>query len=300
MSEHSRVPPVVVVLLLCALLAVAALQWVSRHRHAQDMATVAARHGFDYSPSDPFGSTRVAFGLFRKGDGRVVENVMWRERADGLATRAFDFSFYVERRDETGATRRTHTRFTCAMAQLDGAWPEVSITREGFVEKALDLFGLGDIELESDEFNRRFALRSPDRRFAVTLVDARMIDFLLSTEGRFAFFVKGRWLLVASDPLPPELVPGLMGVAEAFVAHVPRVVHELWPSPFRDEQGRPLAAGDEGFGEALARAEAAEADPWGTLRSSPYEALGADERVEYDLDGNVVEPKPEDPWSDQT
>ena len=58
------------------------------------------------------------------------------------------------------------------MAQVDGAWPEVSINREGMLEKALGLVGLGDIELESDEFNRRFALRSPDRRFAVTLVDA--------------------------------------------------------------------------------------------------------------------------------
>ena len=36
------------------------------------------------------------------------------------------------------------------MAQVDGAWPEVSITREGIVEKALDLVGLGDIELESE------------------------------------------------------------------------------------------------------------------------------------------------------
>ena len=48
------------------------------------------------------------------------------------------------------------------------------------MERALDLVGLGDIELESDEFNRRSALA--DRRFAVTLVDAQMIDFLLSTE----------------------------------------------------------------------------------------------------------------------
>ena len=293
-------PTTLMVLLVCVVLAVGVVPWVRRLRHAEDMAAVAARHGFAYSPSDPFGCTRVAFGLFRKGDGQVAEHVMWRDRPDGLTTRAFDFAYYVESRDQTGQVQRRYSRFSCAMAQLDGAWPEVSITREGFVEKALDLLGLGDIELESDEFNRRFALRSPDRRFAVTLVDARMIDFLLSTEARFAFFVKGRWLLVATDPLPPELVPGLVGVAEAFVANVPRVVHELWPSPFRDEHGQPLAAGDAGYGEALARAEAAEADPWGTLRSSPYDALGREGRPEFDLDGNVVARRPEDPWGDRT
>ena len=192
----------------------------------------------------------------------------------GSPLRAFDFSYYVENRDNAGNVVRSHKHFSCVMAQVDGAWPEVSITREGILEKALGLVGLGDIELESDEFNRRFALRSPDRRFAVTLVDARMIDFLLSTEARFEFFVKGRWVLVVSDPLSPELVPAFIGLAEAFVEHIPRVVYELWPSPFRDEAGRPLAAGDEGYGAALAAAELAEHDPWSVLRSSPYEALG--------------------------
>ena len=85
-------------------------------------------------------------------------------------------SCWTERRDDSGNVVRSYKHFSCVMAQVDGAWPEVSITREGIIEKALDLVGFGDIQLESDEFNRLFALRSPDHRFAVTLVDARMID----------------------------------------------------------------------------------------------------------------------------
>jgi len=276
-------------------IALVVVPWLLAQRRRGDAATVAERHGLRFSALDPFGCTRVAFPLFRKGDGRTAENVMWRDRADGLTTRAFDFSYYVEHPDR-GEGARSYKHFTCAMAQVDGAWPEVSITREGILEKALDLVGLGDIELESDAFNHRFALRSPDRRFAVTLVDARMMDFLLSSEARLAFFVKGRWVLVVTDPVGPELMPALMRVAEAFVEHVPRVVHELWPSPFRDAEGRPLPAGDEAYGLALAAAEQAEQDPWTVLRSSPYAALGDEAGPEYDLDGQVVEPKPEDPW----
>jgi hypothetical protein len=257
---------------------------------------VAARHGLEYSQVDPFGCTRVAFPLFRKGDGRTAENVVWRDQGNGLPVRAFDFSYYTETRDQAGNAVRSHKRFSCVMAQLDGAWPEVSITREGLFEKALGFVGFGDIELESDEFNRRFALRCPDRRFAVTLVDPRMIGFLLSTDAQFGFFVKGRWLLVVSDPVDPELVPALMGIADAFVAHIPRVVYELWPSPFRDAEGRPLPAADEGYGLAMAAAEAAELDPWTVLRSTPYDALEDGDRPEYDLDGNLVEPQEEDPW----
>jgi hypothetical protein len=291
--------PVLLARAACLVVAMVVVRGVGRLRGTADTAAIAARHGLQYSYADPFGCTRVAFALFRKGDGRAVENVVWRDRADGLATRGFDLSYFVERTDEMGLVHRRFTRFSCVMAQLDGAWPDLSITREGIVEKALDLVGLGDIELESDDFNRRFALRSPDRRFAVTLVDARMIDFLLSVDGRLGFFVKGRWLLLVSAPVSPALVPGLMGVAEAFVTNIPRVVYELWPSPFRDAEGRALAAGDDGFGQALARAEAAEADPWGAARASPREA-GADPGPEYDLDGNLVEPRAEDPWRDRT
>jgi hypothetical protein len=277
-----------VVVAACVVIAAVLLPWLHRQRRREDLAAVAARHGLRYSHLDPFGCTRVAFPLFRKGDGRMAENLVWRERADGLSTRAFDFSYYVETRDDLGRVQRHHQRFSCAMAQIDGSWPEVSIHREGLIEKALGLVGLGDIQLESEEFNRRFTLRSPDRRFAVTLVDARMIDFLLTTEAQFAFAVKGRWLLVASDPVEPSLVPALMRVAETFVEHIPRVVYELWPSPFRDEAGRPLGAGDDGYGDALALAELSEVHPW-EVRTEP-------EGPEYDLDGHLVEEVPEDPW----
>ena len=108
--------------------------------------------------------------------------------------------------------------------------------------------------------------------------------------------MKGRWLLVVSDPVSPDLVPALMGVGEAFVAHIPRVVYELWPSPFRDEEGKPLGAGDEAYGLAVASAEASELDPWTVLRSSPFRALEHEGGPEYDLDGNVVEPREKDPW----
>jgi len=279
-------------------IAIAALliPWLLAHRRQEALSDVAARHGLEFSLTDPFACTRVAFPLFRKGDGRTAANVMWREQADGLALRGFDFSYYDETQNQTGGLSRTYKRFSCVMAQVDGAWPEVTISREGILEKALGMIGWGDIELESDEFNRRFALRSADRRFAVTLVDPRMIDFLLSTDAQFTFFVKGRWVLLATDPISPALLPALMRVGETFVEHIPRVVYELWPSPFRDEHGKPLAAGDDLYGSALAAAEAAEGNPWAGSSSSPFDALRVEGRPEYDLDGNVVEPQPEDPW----
>ena len=91
-----------------------------------------------------------------------------------------------------------------------------------------------------------------------------------------------------------------MRVGETFVEHIPRVVYELWPSPFRDEEGRPLAAGDEGYGARAGRRRAGRAATRGRCCArSPYEALEDDGGPEYDLDGNVVEPQPEDPWGSE-
>jgi hypothetical protein len=276
-------------------IALVVVPWYLQHKRREGMAAVAARHGLHHSASDPFGCVRIAFPLFRRGDGQGAEQVVWRDRPDGLTTRAFDYWYYDEREDNMGRAVRSYRRFSCVLAQVDGSWPEVSITKDGFVEKALDLVGLGSIELESDEFNRRFALRSSDRRFAVTLCDARMIEFLLTTEAQFAFAVKGRWVLLASDPVAPDLVPALMRVAESFVERIPRVVYELWPSPFRDADGRPLPAGDEGLGYAVAQAEADEQEPWRAPRRYEDRAPGP----EYDLDGNIVEAVPENPWGEQ-
>jgi len=291
--------PVLLVAGVSLALALLVVPWLLQARRQEDIAAVAARHGLRYSAADPFDCVRVAFPLFRRGDGRGAENIVWRERPDGLATRALDYWYYDERRDDLGRTTRTYKRFSCVLAQVDGSWPDLTITRGGFVEKALDLVGLGSIELESDEFNRRFALRSPDRRFAVTLCDARMIEFLVSTDAHFAFAIKGRWLLLASDPVEPTLVPALIRVAETFVERIPRVVYELWPSPFRDAEGRPLPAGDDGLGDAIARADADQREPWSVFRVRRDDADEEPAGPQYDLDGRPVAEVHEDPWGDR-
>jgi len=87
---------------------------------------------------------------------------------------------------------------------------------------------LDDLELELEEFNRAFDVKAKDRRFAVALVDQRMMRFLLGTDPAFAFEACGRWLLCSSKRRrPSELVP-LLGTLKGFRDHVPRVVFDLY------------------------------------------------------------------------
>jgi hypothetical protein len=271
-----------------------------RSKRRQEIGTVAARAGLQYSPADPFDCTRVTFSLFRKGDGRSAENVMWREPGDGHVYRVFDFSYYDEHRDEYGRVSKTYHRFSGAMALVGSAWPDIQIGREGIAEKLVSAVAGGDIDFESEEFNRLFAVHCTDRRFASALVDAQMLEFLLSTKGELNFELRGRWLLVWTAPVAPRLMPGLLHVAEQFVARIPKVVWELYPSTFVDADGKPLPPGDDPVTRAAVELEAAAAgrdeDPFDVLAKSPFEALERDDGVEYDLDGHVLPKVQENPW----
>jgi len=272
-----------------------------RNRRRATAENVAARAGMDYSFDDPFNCTRVAFALFRKGDGRGAENVMWRDGVKGQPVRAFDYWYYTEHRNESGAPTRAYHRFSCAMTLVGGSWPPLTITREGLLDKVVDTVAANDIDLESEEFNRTFVLHCEDRKFAVTLLDPRMMELVLKTKGELNFELRGRWLLVWATNVKPALLPGLAGVADQFVDRIPKVIWDLYPSSFVDAEGKPLPAGDEHLllDEMMRREDEREhehADPYDVLSHSPFDALNDDSRPEYDLDGHIVPPVTEDPW----
>ena len=282
--------------------AVGAVAAARQAKRRQEAAAVAARAGLHFDGIDPFDCTRVSFRLFVKGDGREATNVMWRDTDDGHSFRAFDFAYFVEHRDEHGQVSKTYHRFSCAMALVGSAWPDITIGREGVIDKLFNALIGDDIDFESEEFNRLFAVHCDDRRFAHALIDPQMLEFLLSTRGELSFELKGRWLLVWTDPVAPKFVPGLLRVSEEFVQHIPKVVWDLYPSTFVDDEGRPLAPGDDPVDRMKAELELAQwrkdhhDDPWDALAESPFSALERHDDVEYDLDGNVIPEVEEDPW----
>ena len=291
------------VVALAALVVVAASGSIGaylRARRASDIATVAARAGLQYADVDPFDCTRVTFHAFARGDGRGAEHVMWRDADDGHVYRSFDFWWFDEHHDQYGRTNRSYHRYSGAMALVGSAWPDISIVRAGVVSKLVDAVAGDELSFESEEFNRTFEVRCADRRFATALLDAQLLELLLSTKGELNFEIKGRWLLVWTSPVAPKLLPGLLHVAERFVAAIPKVVWDLYPSTFVDGEGRPLPPGDDvvtRMQTEVALAEAEErSDPFAVLAHSPFEALERHDGVEYDLDGHRLPPVHEDPW----
>jgi hypothetical protein len=277
-------------------LVVALVSFWAIHRHQarqQAMPGVAAGAGLQYAPDDPFGCTRVAFPLFRAGDGREVTNVMWR--AEGTA-RVFDYRYYKERVDQEGRRTQTWYPSSCATARHNGSWPDLRILRERIVDRALVTVGLPDIQLESEEFNRSFIVQCRDAKFATDLLDPQMMELLLSAKGKVDVTLMGRFVLLTAKQLAPAELPWLLGLAEGFVERVPPVVRDLYASHPADAEP---AVDPLGYSDLLRGADLGAGLVGGAFVDWRDDAEPTEPKVEYDLDGNPLPPPAESPWDDR-
>ncbi|MFN2594713.1 MAG: hypothetical protein ABR579_07490 [Actinomycetota bacterium] len=191
----------------------------------------ATAHGFEYSRQDQFDLLYLGFHLFSMGDGRGVENVLWGSWM-GLPVKAADYWYYDESSDGKGGRSRTYHRFSVVIAELECFLPAVTVSKENLLTKLADHVGFQDINFESEQFNRQFQIKSRDREFAFKLIDARMIQWFLSTGGGFNFETSAQNVLVyeRKQKSPEELIP-LFGTAKEFHDRIPRIVWSEYGTP---------------------------------------------------------------------
>jgi hypothetical protein len=182
----------------------------------------------EYWPRDPFNLLSEPFALFEKGDGRGIENVLsgtWQD----VDVRLFDYWYYEESTNSKGHRSKTYYRFDCVVAPVDALCSRLVIGHENIGTWLAGALTFDDIQFESDDFNKEFNVKSPDKKFANDFVDARMMDWLLKNGAGYSFEVDADRLLCFHRKLKPlELVP-LLGTAKSFRDHIPRVVPSLYP-----------------------------------------------------------------------
>jgi hypothetical protein len=202
-------------------------RWMQDKRR-QEIAFLGSQQGLAFTRYDPgTGVGGEAFDLLHRGDGRGFENFLvgtWH----GTEVAEFDYWYYEESHDSKGGRHRTYYRFSCVVVPVDAACPHLTIGPEGILGRLADHLGFKDIEFESEEFNRRFTVRSADERFASAVIDQRMIQHLLATGTACSYEVAGDRALVYIERLAPEHLITLLGVAKGFADHVPRVVSSLY------------------------------------------------------------------------
>jgi len=228
-----------VLIIVLGLAAVGLIGWfsyVAKQKRRQAFALMATQLGLEYSPQDPYGTVSEPFPLFDKGDGRGVENVLsgtWQD----LDVRLFDYWYYDRSTDSKGNTSKTYYRFDCVIVPVEAACPQLTITHENLGTRLANALTFHDIRFESEEFNRAYYVRSPDKKFANDLVDARIMDWLMKHAEGFSFEVAGNEVLRAQARA--HRCPAAAGHGEGVPRPHPRgrrlfvsqVAAHKWPSP---------------------------------------------------------------------
>jgi hypothetical protein len=116
---------------------------------------------------------------------------------------------------------------TCAALPVPFSCPRLTVVPRAIEDGQA---GIGDeITLELEEFDRRFRVRSEDRRFAFAFLDQRMMRALLALPPEVLLDANEDTVVLWAPLLPPARVLLLFEAARAVRAHLPRVVGDLYP-----------------------------------------------------------------------
>ncbi len=179
------------------------LAHLAAKRRREAMAALAVELGWRFNPSSDHGhdDEYAHFEIFRKGHSRVAYNTLrGSTEIDGrtYAVKMGDFDYKVTQ--HTGKNSHTTTyRLSYLILHLPfDHTPDLLIRREGVFDKLAGVFGFDDIDFESEEFSRKFYVKSSDKKFAYDVVHPRMMEWLLAKEVPMIDIERGR-CCVAED-----------------------------------------------------------------------------------------------------
>jgi len=208
--------------------AVAWWQWQAKRKRHDAFVTLATQFGLEHATEDPFGLLGEPFALFSKGDGRGIDHVVWGEWQQ-MPLRAFDYWYYEESTDSNGHRSKSYSRFSGVITPIEAACSALSITPENVLTRLKDALTFRDIDFESEEFNRAFEVRCNDKKFAHTLIDARMVAWLLASGREHSFEIVGNRVLCYRKRVDPMAYVHLFGTTRGFREAIPAVVFNLYP-----------------------------------------------------------------------
>jgi hypothetical protein len=175
--------PLIIIGVIAIVVALAVVGYISSKKRREAMMSLAARLGLRFDPQKDRGlAERYSFlDKLRAGSNRYVFNT-FSGRYQGHDVTAFDYHYETHSTDSKGNRETQHHYFSCFILRLPRSFPELTICREGFFSKVAQAFGYDDIDFESHEFSRKFCVRSPDKKFAYDVCNARMMEYLLAND----------------------------------------------------------------------------------------------------------------------
>lgn len=155
------------------------LSYVQTKKRRLLLQSFAASQGWTWVQEDDSWAERFAGDPFGQGDHRRAGNVLTGPFR-GRSMVAFDYSYQTHSSDGKGnQTTTTHRYAVCALA-LAANLPRFELVPEHLLGRLGTMLGMQDIELESEDFNRRFRVRCEDPKLAYAILPPRTMELLLA------------------------------------------------------------------------------------------------------------------------
>ena len=199
------------------------LQYQARQKRMKAVAALGAGIGFAFSADDVEDLRDLPFSLFNLGSRHQLTNVLSGTH-NGVPMHLFDYAYYVQ----SGKSGQWY-RFTCGLAAVPAACPRLALGHESFFTRAAEHLGLADVQLESDDFNRRFRVQCGDQRFAFSLLDGAMMEWLVAAGTFHSLEIDGPLILVSYERLDPAAWLDIGAWLDQFHSHIPEVVYSTYP-----------------------------------------------------------------------
>lgn len=205
-----------------------------QNQREQALIALANKHGFTYLPNgmkmkDPewslFGSPPAAkptaefsdyFPLFRQGSSKRIEPAIVGTDSKGTTWYLFDYQY-----EETSNDSTTTYRYSVVIANVPMMLPRMILSEEmggGIFGK---LFGGREMQVESEEFNRRYNIQTDDEKMALDILHPTAIETLLAQPPLEWQMTASYVMLHLRDELSASDYEGLMGCLALFLDKIP-------------------------------------------------------------------------------
>jgi hypothetical protein len=201
--------PLVLILILAGIAGLIFLivKAVQAHRERERQRKAALAHwasisGFSYSDGDPWNldARYNGVGEIGRGHDRYAFETLIRLEPVPATIFQYHYKTWETRtvRDSNGNTRtetyeQDHWK-RYLVVELGGSFPTFAIRMEGLFDRLAGFIGFDDIDFESEEFSKRFHVKSEDKQFAYALIHPQMMEWLQPQQFQ-GELIRGLWVM---------------------------------------------------------------------------------------------------------
>lgn len=201
------------------------------------LQSFALSSGWTYTARDDAWCERFLGSPFGEGDNRKANNVLTGSY-EGVPMVAFDYSYETSTTDSKGNRSKTTHRFAVCSVRMPAWLPVLELSPESTLTRLAGHIGFGDVELESEDFNRYYRVTARDPKFAYDVLNPRTMAALLARPAlhmRLSGVDAVCW--ESGRLMPPDLLARL-STLQLLVAGIPSFV---WSdhAPSADHPGAP-------------------------------------------------------------